>query len=97
MSRRTIAIGLSVAVLFASFASEAKTYWNGTHYVDDNDGKGSYMRRTNDRNEYVAPVDIGVQPADYTDKASFLKAYVDQELSRLTPAQRAEDRRTLGG
>lgn len=97
MARRTIAISLSVASLFASIASDAKTYWNGTRYVDDNEGNDSYVRRNNSRNEDVAPVDIGVQPADYADKASFLKAYVDQELSRLTPAQRAEDRRTLGG
>lgn len=93
MSHRIIAISLTVASLFMSIAGDAKTYWNGARYVGD----VGYVRRNNGRNEDVAPVDVGVQPSDFTDKASFLKAYIDQELLKLTPKQRVEDRRMLGG
>ncbi len=38
-----------------------------------------------------------VDPANYSSKEAFVAAYVDQELSRLSPSQIAEDRRKLGG
>lgn len=38
-----------------------------------------------------------VDPANYSNKEAFVAAYVDQELSRLSPSQVAEDRRRLGG
>lgn len=69
----------------------ARTYWNGTRYVEVSD---RYGRRAE---VSEAAEDLGVRPESYKDKESFLNDYIEQELGKLSAAQRNEDRKTLGG
>lgn len=70
---------------------EARTYWNGTRYVEVSDRYSKRVAASEDAE------DLGVRPEMYKDKESFLNDYIDQELGKLSAAQRNEDRKTLGG
>lgn len=89
MKKYKFLVALSIAL--GAFGLEARTYWNGTRYVEVAD---RYSRRAE---ATECTEDLGVRPESYKDRESYLNDYIEQELGKLTAAQRNEDRKILGG